>query len=432
MYATNGDIASFAPVARARTRPTAQGSDSAATCREALEDAATEASAMAFEPADGMPSEEDLRRAVDEFARLDVNQDAPPLLIASRVPLRAWIETPVSTDFKRVKFLATFDGDASNVDDSTLADVFIEKVPVSDAHSCSVAEMVVQLARQDPLDVLAYGPERTVTVNGHNLQPDLYVRPRWPGAELPEHFPRVIFEVEVDNRRFDDACERCERFFEQWSLPNLRAVVLVKFFVRNPDREFPAVAVHYRRDSDGRGKVFDAVSFGTATLERDTIGDLMGRLRFPHFDVRILEPAPMGQALQTHNPWLDESGAFAAEYHRAARLAEGALADAIEASRFVTAVEATHDNAGAREIAAGQTRLVANLTAAVADAAAVLARIDQGIRLRGRHRETGPFVYLHSADVYYNMRDRNGQLYQATAPCRIDLWRLLCLVEQFR
>lgn len=98
------------------------------------------------------------------------------------------------------------------------------------------------------------------------IRPETALRPRHSTAGDSPIQPRLIVEVEFPQRSLPAAQSHCRRFFDM--LPELRAVLLVKFFRRQEDRTFACVAIVYLREAPGQSVVIgDAVSFGSAPLD---------------------------------------------------------------------------------------------------------------------------------------------------------------------
>lgn len=121
--------------------------------------------------------------------------------------------------------------------------------------------------------------------------------------------PRLIVEVEIDNRSLESAHRRCKRHFDPRELPALQVVVLIKVFGRRTNGTFAAVAVQYHRNGQRNNgvDVVDAVSFGT-TPPHHTVHDLLDPLlQQTGRQVRELLPAPNHTGDQ--NPWLTDPNA---------------------------------------------------------------------------------------------------------------------------
>ncbi len=102
------------------------------------------------------------------------------------------------------------------------------------------------------------------------------------------------------------AHKHCMEYFDL--APSVRTVVLLRFGERKcTDRRFEAIGILYRRGNNGRPKIQDAVSFGTApipiqTLEHELSCDVLPVFRA--FPVPHLRP---DRSLPEANPWADRN-----------------------------------------------------------------------------------------------------------------------------
>ena len=109
----------------------------------------------------------------------------------------------------------------------------------------------------------------------------------------------VLFEVEFEPRSLQTMHAFCLEYFCK---PCVRSVLLFKFSRRlaEPARLFSAVGVMYRRGPRGAPLVADAVSFGTLPVSADLLDPALAEVARA---LRVLPPAPHGEALWSANPW---------------------------------------------------------------------------------------------------------------------------------
>jgi hypothetical protein len=206
-------------------------------------------------------------KAVKEFVSREErggdSEGEARVLLAEDVSLKKWISSGINERMRHVFVEATYKS-GSVFSESTIADLWIVKVPNSKAYGIVVAEISCMLVTYRNI----HGP--MLSVGGGNQfllgctrRPDTAVSPK----EIPvilagqSSLPRLIFEVECGHRSVRNAHQRCLEFFEL--IPCLQAVVLFVVFGKRSDGTFAALALRYRR-GPAAPAIEDAVSFGTA------------------------------------------------------------------------------------------------------------------------------------------------------------------------
>lgn len=118
-----------------------------------------------------LPSFDHIQRAIAEFRRIQsLDPDAPPLLVASQLPLQQWLASATCIEVRGVKFEALFHGDATTIDAFTMADLYMERIVDFQAYGVAIPNLVQQLTRCDHRYIYA-------GVNGHYNSGD---RPHFP------------------------------------------------------------------------------------------------------------------------------------------------------------------------------------------------------------------------------------------------------------
>ncbi len=242
---------------------------------------------------DGNVTAPQLQKAIAEFERrIEAGEQDVEVVVATRVPMVKWLKSTID------RFPSVFI-EARYLGDETIADLVITKVQ-GNAHERAVAEVIRQLGNYAVITgaILAAGGGNMdmrfpATRRRIIRRPDTALRPQFSSAGDNPVAPRLIVEVEFSNRSIPRAQTFCQEYFEL--IPQLKAVLLFKFFGRRVNGMFACVAILYRRPRN-RVVVADQVSFGSAPLDARTVNNLD-----PFHQLRQLPLVPMPVPLQT--PW---------------------------------------------------------------------------------------------------------------------------------
>lgn len=411
---------------------------------------------VAFRPIVGMPSVRQLDTATDAFWRADANKDAPPMLVATRVPVRRWLafdgcagvkvecrvcRDAVSVASDDVDTLIATDGDGSvgaeATDETALVDVYV--VSWFDGARGSILNYVCSLIDEfDVSKVLCGLPKIDFRVPNGIVQPDFFAGPMpWARQEKRQQ-PRLIIEWQTDNRSFIAAHERCKGYFNVF--PTVRVVVLIKLFRRRGDdgtNQFAGLAVQYGRCTrDNAGGTVDAVSFGTAATEAEHIALLNNDEKtFPGVRVRVLPVAPNAAVLNDVNPWLggpNASATAAGAELSALRRAVSQCKSTARSAKMVLQIEkslkyARDDGEDQQEFDLERKCEATLFRKSAKYAVEAMAEAAASI---GDHLQqpAGPYLLLRAADIFEGACLPDGTPYQPPQWqkfCFVDLWKVL-------
>ena len=147
-------------------------------------------------------------------------------------------------------------------------------------------------------DILVSG-SGNMNLNGCTRRADTAVRIRSDVLNGQSNRPRVLVEVEFENRAVQEAYEFILGYFTL--IPSLQSVICFAFYPKREDGTFAAVAIHYRRGAGGM-VIEDAVSFGSADICHSAYHYYPAELKA--FGIRRLPPlAPNGSDILTRHPW---------------------------------------------------------------------------------------------------------------------------------
>jgi hypothetical protein len=267
---------------------------------------------MRYSPVVGMPSKNDLQRALAEFARLEEENEAQNIhedkrdiqvVLANGVKLQRWLASEVANTSKCVRFEAVVqDGvTAETIDDITTCSIIIIKV-VGEPHQLTLLEISGQLRdySRNQLNRIfrAGGGRRLFTINAAGN-----VRSREPDATLtiPNNIPSIIVELEDKNRSLVKLNLWCRGYFHT---PGVRQVIGIKMYPPNGNQEIAALAIQYGYNINGGIDIIDAVSFG----QRD-----VARQHMPHTiwnQIRFLPNPTPAQIRANASPWIAGGNGF--------------------------------------------------------------------------------------------------------------------------
>ena len=255
-----------------------------------------------------MPTKIDLERALEEFARLEKEQDVQvvhenerhvQVILAQGVNVQKWTNSALANTIKYVRFEALVEHGvkSKDIDNKTTCDVIIIKL-VGKPHQAAVTEITGQLweyGRVECNRVFDVGGGRDVfTVDTFNnpsyREPDVTF-----STGGPNDVPTIVVELEHNHRSLKKLDSWCRGFFHT---DGVQQVCGIKMFDPNANHEVAALAVHYGYDSTSQQvTIIDAISFGQRRVVRQGVpDDIWTRIRF-------LTNPTLAEIKSDTNPW---------------------------------------------------------------------------------------------------------------------------------
>jgi hypothetical protein len=252
-----------------------------------------------YSPSRGSVTSQQFAAAVREFKRTN-----EPVLIARKVNIYQWQTSGINEMMGNVFVNAKFEDDV--LKSSTFGDLWIVKCQ-DPPHEIASGDLIWQLRQycQQFQDLLSVGGGN-MNLNGCTCRADTAVRIRSEVTNGQSNLPRVLVEVEFENRTVGEAYKFILGYFTLIS--SLQSVIFFAFYPkRKEDGTFAAVAIHYRRGAGGV-VIEDAVSFGSAEISRSAYYYYPAELKA--FGIRRLPLAPNGSDIFKRNPWSPADRAF--------------------------------------------------------------------------------------------------------------------------
>jgi hypothetical protein len=169
--------------------------------------------------------------------------------------------------------------------------LYIVQVPTG-PHGPAVANMIAQIDRYcGASNLFSLEAESVMKWGNHTHEPDcslapLHLAPQEPQAAPNKAFPRVIIEIENQHRSPADLVLIGRRYLN--ADPNVRAFVGIKFFNRQQNGTFQAIAISLNNNGAHR----QVISFGSDNIDNRTTAALVP------FDIPANAWVEMGTTVQ--------------------------------------------------------------------------------------------------------------------------------------